>query len=79
MFQDLPSLPSNPLTSLITPILHNGDRDGGDEGLDARWMREGAPVGRELGEISAVEVMASGWRVGLGGSHGEAEGGAMEG
>ena len=56
-----------------------GDRDGSVEGLDAATVREGAPVGRELGEISAVEVMASGWRVGLGGSHGEAEGAAMEG
>lgn len=41
--------------------------------------REGAAVGSRHGEISAVEVMASGWRVGLGGSHGEAEGGAMAG
>lgn len=37
-------------------------------------QRQGAAFVSEHGEISAYKVMASGWRVGLGGSHG----GAME-
>lgn len=82
MFQDLPSLPSSLLTSLITPILPNGDRDGGVEGAGCATVRgkERRLAGFvtehcQLGEISADVVMASGWRVGLGGSHGEAGGG----